>query len=217
MLSPVFRLDTPPELGLKAVTFTLHGLDNRHYSAPLLQRLDELRAAFDPGHSLTAQHGFLALRERIDRSPRRFPPSPLALFEQNRRHGRLRSITPVVDLYNQWSLNSGLSIGAHDLQRVRVPVRLTLTRGGESFHGLGSAECGALPPGEYAYIDAAERVLCRLEYRQAAASALQEHSSGVLFIVQGHAQTPIHYLRSVADGLKADLQACCTRELRRAG
>lgn len=217
MLSPIFRLDTPPELGLKAVTFTLHGLDNRHYSPLLLERLQELRASFDPGHSLTAQHGFLTLRERIERSPKRFPPSPLALFEQNRRHGQLRSIAPLVDLYNQWSLNSGLSIGAHDLQRVRVPVRLTMTRGGESFQGLGGGESGALPAGEYAYIDAAERVLCRLEYRQAAASALQEYSSGVLFIIQGHAQTPIHYLRSVADGLKADLQACCTRELRRAG
>lgn len=32
MLNPVFRLETPASLGLKAIACTLHGLDNRHYS-----------------------------------------------------------------------------------------------------------------------------------------------------------------------------------------
>lgn len=220
MLNPVFRLETPASLGLKAIAFTLHGLDNQHYSARLLARLHSLREGFDPSHSLTAQHGFLALRQQVERSVRRFPPSPLALFEQNRRNGGLRAIAPVVDLYNQWSLNSGLSIGAHDLQRLRLPVRLALTAGGEAFQPLGRAANEAsehLPAGEYAYFDARDQVICRMEYRQAAASALTPHSSAALLIVQGHAQTSDDYLKSVAAALKHDLLECCTGSLRRAG
>lgn len=217
MLSPVFRLDTPPSLGLKAVAFTLHGLDNHGYTPQLLHRLHSLRRAFDPSHSLTQQQGFHSLRQLIGRSSRRLPPSPQALFEQNRRDGQLRSISPLVDLYNQWSLNSGLSIGAHDLQCLQLPVRLALTRGGEVFHGLGSDHPVPLPAGEYAYVDAAGRVLCRLEYRQAAASAVQAHTHAALIIVQGHAQTPDNHLRNVAEVLKTDLLECCSKMLRRAG
>ena len=217
MLSPVFRLDTPPALGLKAVAFTLHGLDNRQPTPQLQRRLHSLRLAFDPSHSLTYQHGFHALRQLVERSPKRFPPSPQALFEQNRRHGQLRSISPLVDLYNQWSLNSGLSIGAHDLQRVQLPVSLTLTRGGELFHGLGSEAPVELPAGEYAYLDASGRVLCRMEYRQAAATALHPHSNAALIIVQGHAETPENYLRNVAEVLKTDLLECCSGALKRTG
>ncbi len=220
MLNPVFRLETPAGLGLKAIAFTLHGLDNHHYSERLLERLRHLRESFDPSHSLTCQHGFQALRQQVGRSPRRFPPSPLALFEQNRRQGGLRPIAPVVDLYNQWSLNSGLSIGAHDLQRLRLPVRLALTRGSELFRPLGRAaneEAESLPAGEYAYFDANGQVICRMEYRQAAASALQPDSSAALLIVQGHAQTPDDYLKSIAAALKSDLLALCTGTLRRAG
>jgi len=38
MLIPVFRLDTPAVLGLKAIAFTLHGLKNRTASAGLQRR-----------------------------------------------------------------------------------------------------------------------------------------------------------------------------------
>lgn len=220
MLNPVFRLETPASLGLKAIAFTLHGLDNRSHTPRLQARLRSLREAFDPAHSLTCQHGFQALRQRIGRSPKRFPPSPQALFEQNRRYGQLRSISPLVDLYNQWSLNSGLSIGAHDLQQLQLPVRLALTEGGEAFQPLGRAANegpDSLPAGEYAYLDAGGRVLCRMEYRQAAASAVQPHTSAILLIVQGHADTPEDYLRAVAEGLKADLLECCSGVFRRAG
>ena len=219
MLNPVFRLETPASLGLKVIAFTLHGLDNQHYSPRLLERLRSLRASFDPSHSLTRQHGFQALRQLVERSLRRFPPSPLTLFEQNRRHGQLRPISPVVDLYNQWSLNSGLSIGAHDLQRLQLPVRLTLTAGGETFQPLGRAaneDPDHLPAGEYAYLDARDQVICRMEYRQAAASAVQPDSRAILMIVQGLADTPDDYLRSVAAGLKNDLLDCCTPALRHA-
>lgn len=215
MLNPVFRLLTPPTLGLQAIAFSLHSLDNRHYGSALKGRLSELLEQFDLNASRQRMQGFEQLRQRLGRSARRFPASPQALLESHLRNGALRSISPIVDLYNQWSLNSGLSIGAHDLQRLQLPVSLTLARGGEPFQALGSESHCSLPAGEYAYLDASGQVLCRMEYRQCAATALQPESSAALFIVQGHAQTDPAYLSQCAEALKNDLLRCCTGSIHR--
>jgi DNA/RNA-binding domain of Phe-tRNA-synthetase-like protein len=136
-----------------------------------------------------------------------------ALLDHYLRKGALPLISPTVDLYNQWSLNSGLSIGAHDLQRLHLPVSLTLNQGSEPFQALGSSTELLLPSGEYAYIDARGQVLCRTECRQCAATALDAESTGVLFIVQSHPDTEPDYLQQVALELKADLMHCSASHL----
>lgn len=209
MFNPVFRLETPLDLGLKAIAFSLHALNNQQYSATLKQRLTRLRKHFDMQHCLRQTQGFNALRLRMGRSPKRYPASPLALLDQYLRKGSLRGVSPVVDLYNQWSLNSGLSIGAHDLRHVQLPVSLTLSQGTELFQGLGSDTQQTLPAGEYAYIDANNQVLCRMDYRQCANTALSTDSTDVLFIVQGNPDTCPDYLEQMASALKADLALCC--------
>lgn len=215
MINPVFLLATPPNLGLQASAFSLHGLGNRHYSSALNHSLTQLRERFDLQHSLRQAEGFNALRMRMGRSPKRFPASPQALLDHFLRKGALPLISPIVDLYNQWSLNTGLSIGAHDLQRLHLPVSLTLTQGSEPFQALGSNSKQTLPSGEYAYIDASGQVVCRMECRQCAATALDAASTGVLCIVQGHPDTEPEYLQQVARELKADLMHCCASYLNR--
>ncbi|OIN12382.1 B3/B4 domain-containing protein [Oceanisphaera psychrotolerans] len=210
-MTSIFRLATPSQWGIKALAFTCHDLDNQRLDDALQQQLSSLRAQFDAQHALAMQQGFIELRQQVGRSIKRFPPSPLALYQQFERKGQLQAISPLVDLYNQWSLNSGLSIGAHDLQQLQLPVRLDMSRGGEEFMALGSAQARPLPAGEYGYFDGGDQVLCRMEYRQAAATALQAHTRAALFIVQGHAQTSDSYLQDIAAGLKQDLQRYCQR------
>ena len=209
MFSPIFCLLTPPDLGLKAIAFSLHSLSNLHYSSALQASLVRLRNNFNLQYSRREMEGFNALRLLMGRSPKRFPASPQALLDQYQRHSGLRPISPIVDLYNQWSLNSGLSIGAHDLRRLQLPASLTLTQGGEVFHALGSNTSQLLPTGEYAYLDAQGQVLCRMEYRQCEATALHANSDSALFIVQGHPDTDPQYLQRIAADLKADLMSCC--------
>lgn len=210
-MTPIFQVTTPPQWGIKAHAFTCHDLDNQRADGALQQRLHVMRDQFDALHTQTMQQGFIELRRQAGRSVKRFPPSPLALYQQFERKGQLQPISPLVDLYNQWSLNSGLSIGAHDLRYLTLPVRLALSEGNEPFTALGGEQARPLPAGEYAYFDGADRVLCRMEYRQAAATALQAHTRDALFIVQGHAQTPDSYLQDIAAGLKHDLQRYCRR------
>lgn len=213
MLIPVFRLDTPADLGLKAIAFTLHGLNNRTPSAWLQRRLQELRAEFDAERSLTRQRGFTALRQQIGRRPGALPPSPQALLELYLARGRLPSVSPLIDLSSQWSLNSGLSISAHDLKHLRLPVTLALSRGGERFQVRQSLPPMVLPAGEYVYFDGRGQVLSRMESLQSAATAVHADTRSALLIIQGHAQTDSDDLYAVAEGLKADLQEYCCASL----
>lgn len=213
MLMPVFRLDTPADLGVKVIAFTLHGLNNRVASARLQHRLAELRADFDAERSAALQKGFSALRQQIGRLPGALPPTPQALLELYRSRGRLPHISPLVDLANQWSLNSGLFISAHDLKRLRLPVTLALSRGGERFQVRESLPPMTLPPGEYACFDGRGQVLSRMESLQSAATAVRSETRSALLIVQGHAQTDSDALYAVAEGLKKDLQEYCCGNL----
>ncbi|MBV2131627.1 hypothetical protein KRX52_02315 [Pseudomonas sp. MAP12] len=210
MLIPVFRLDTPADLGLKAIAFTLHGLNNRTPSAWLQRRLFELRADFDAERSLTRQQGFTALRR-----PGALPPSPQALLELYQARGRLPSVSPLIDLASQWSLNSGLSISAHDLKHLRLPVTLGMSRGGERFQMRHNLPPVILPAGEYVYFDGRGQVLSRMESLQSAATAVHADTRSALLIIQGHAQTDSDELYAVAEGLKADLQEYCCASLLR--
>ncbi|SDU30774.1 B3/B4 domain-containing protein [Halopseudomonas salegens] len=210
MLNPIFRLLTPDSLGLKVIAFTVHGLCNRHFTRSLNERLAELDEQLDLAKSRLHMAGFDDLRLQVGRSARRYPASPQTLLQQFLRDAQLRSIAPVVDLYNHWSLVSGLSIGAHDLRYLSLPVSLTLGRGHEEFIGLGNDQVQQLPSGEYLYLDADQQVICRMDYRQCAATALQADSREALVIVQGHADTPLTHLRTTAEALQADLNRYCT-------
>lgn len=210
MMNPIFRLLTPDSLGLKVIAFSVHGLCNRHFTRCLNQRLVELTEQLDLAKSRLHMAGFDDLRLQVGRSARRYPASPQALLQQFLRDGQLRSLAPVVDLYNHWSLLSGLSIGAHDLRYLSLPVSLTLAQGHEEFIGLGSGQVQQVPSGEYLYLDADQQVICRMDYRQCAATALQDDSREALVIVQGHADTPLGHLRATAEALQADLNRYCT-------
>lgn len=201
------------DLGVRAVAFSVDALDNRNYSAALQQRLSDLPAALTSLQHLTAQRdtvlaGFLRLRERSGRSWKRFPPSSQTLLDMYNRRGSLPAVAPAVDCYNLLSLASGLSLGAHDLAALSGPARLTLSTGGELFRPMGSDKEQQLPAGEYLYRDDL-RVLCRMDCRQAAHSALQPQTRRALFIVQGHDALPRDYLDDVAATLRDWLSNLC--------
>jgi DNA/RNA-binding domain of Phe-tRNA-synthetase-like protein len=207
-----FDLTTPAaNLGLKALVWIEHDLDNR--ATP--SGLESLgRGLYTEAHERQSDceqiiDGYRRLREQIGRSVRRFPPSPMALRGQFQRRGEIAPVSPAVDLYNLMSLVTGLSIGAHDQARVSGNARLDVTLGHELFLPLGSDSVRAVPAGEYAYLDSAERVLCRMEYRQSAQTCLEAGSRDCLFIVQGHQDTGTNLLEQTAERLSELLRRYC--------
>lgn len=194
-------------LGVRGAFAVIEGLDNRRrhpaWDAFLTTLHETLRRELVPdfvaGDPVLA--GFRALHDRIGRSNRRFPASAEALVLLFQRRGIVPRISPVVDVYNAVSLETRLSLGAHDTARVSGDIVLGMTRGGESFRPLGEAEASVLGAGEYAYMDDADRVICRLEHRQCEETKVTPDTHTAFFILQGNAATGRAVLESSLDRL----------------
>src|SRR5262249_21204610 len=79
------------------------------------------------------------------------------------------------------------------------PVSLRLLDGTESFIPLGSEELTRVTLGEFGYVDAANRVLCRLDVLQAEFSKVTEATANVLLIVEGTAAHSSEVIREAFD------------------
>ncbi len=128
---------------------------------------------------------FQELLRKVGANPRRDPPSLERLLLFALKRGGLPAINALVDAYNLVSIRYGLSLGAHDLDRVAAPVSLRLFTGGELFTPLGRAEPEPVTPGEYGYVDAGGRVLCRLDVLQADFSKVTEATANAVLIIEG--------------------------------
>jgi DNA/RNA-binding domain of Phe-tRNA-synthetase-like protein len=131
---------------------------------------------------------------RVGVKPRAHPPSTQKLIEYTLKRGSLPAVNNFVDAYNLVSLRTRYSLGAHDLDRITLPIELRLLQGDESFRPLGNAEDTSIPRGQFAYVDADHRVICRLDSLQADFSKLTSATSSVLLIIEG---TTSHSLEQV--------------------
>jgi len=112
--------------------------------------------------------------------------------------GTLRSINPLVDLYNTVSLRHLLPCGGEDLQAIRGDIRLTRAVGGEDFVPLGSMESQPAQPGEVIYRDDAD-VICRAwNWREAERTKLTEWTTDAFLCIE-----------SLPPAAEAALQAAC--------
>jgi DNA/RNA-binding domain of Phe-tRNA-synthetase-like protein len=138
---------------------------------------------------------FHEVLRRAGANPRREQPSVERLLTFALKRGDLPAVNSLVDAYNLASVRSLCSLGAHDLDRIAPPVSLRLLTGGEPFTPLGAAAPAAVVPGEYGYVDARGRVLCRLDVLQADFSKVTADTANALLIVEGTAAHPPDALR----------------------
>ena len=121
--------------------------------------------------------------------PSTLPPSTEGLLRYALRRGALPVINNLVDAYNLVSVRTKSSLGAHDLDRIETPVELRLLHRGERFIPLGSAEEQDVTAGEFGYVDALDRVICRLDVQQADFSKVTATTTNVLLIIEA---TTVH-------------------------
>ncbi len=121
--------------------------------------------------------------------PRHRVSSTESLLRFALKRGALPTINNLVDAYNLVSLRTSSSLGAHDLDRIATPVELRLLHGGERFVPLGSAEEEEVSAGEFGYVDALDRVICRLDTQQADFCKVTAATTNVLLIIEA---TTVH-------------------------
>ncbi len=118
-------------------------------------------------------------------NPNKFPPSVEALVRQVLKGRDIRSVNPVVDIFNYISLKYLLPSGADDLKKVKGDLRLTYARGGEIFVPFDRDEVDPPKPGEVIYRDD-EKVLCRCwNWRQGVHTKIEETTEEVAINVDG--------------------------------
>jgi DNA/RNA-binding domain of Phe-tRNA-synthetase-like protein len=187
--------DEVRELGVRGAFVAMSGLHNRRYHPEfaayrqaLIARLrDELTPGFVEADPVL--RGFRDLHDAVKRSNKRFPSSAEALVGLFQRKGLVPEINPAVDIYNCISLETRLSIGAHDLAAVRGDITLELADGSERFVPLGASQPEPIGAGEYCYVDDSGEVLCRLEHRQCERTKVTAATTDCFFIVQGNRNT----------------------------
>jgi len=129
--------------------------------------------------------GFHAVSRQVGVHPKTDRCSLEKLLAYAFKRGDLPQINNLVDAYNLVSIRTSCSLGAHDLDKITLPVSLRLLDGSESFTPLGSDQPTETRAGEFGYVDAANRLLCRLDVLQADFSKVTEATVNALVIVEG--------------------------------
>lgn len=115
------------------------------------------------------------------------PAEHLVLTVQ--RTGRFPNINRLVDAYNIVSLQTGISLGAHDIAHlVGDTVRLKVTDGSEKYRPLGQSEDAAVAAGAYAAVDG-EKVICLMDAKQCDETKCTADTREVLIYAQGNVAT----------------------------
>lgn len=153
--------------------------------------------------------GFRDLHTAIGRSNRKFVASPENLIRLLIDRGRISSVNLLVDICNLVSLESRLALGAHDVNRIEGNVVLRLTNGTERFVPLGGTEAKPVSAGEYSYVDDANEVICRLEYRQVEKTKVTLDTTDCFYIIQGNPNTKPKYIRSAMERLLSLTKRFC--------
>jgi DNA/RNA-binding domain of Phe-tRNA-synthetase-like protein len=180
------------DLGLRAGAILFRGLHVAAASPALRAEIANegkviaADLASGPGlRSLPEIMAFRAILRKVGVDPRREQPTVERLHAYLRKRGNLPAITNLVDAYNLVSVRWRCSLGAHDIDTLSLPVALRLLEGTEAFVPLGADTPEPLHAGEYGYVDAVGRVLCRLDLRQADVSKITNQTRNALLIIEG--------------------------------
>ncbi|HYT87450.1 MAG TPA: phenylalanine--tRNA ligase beta subunit-related protein [Gemmataceae bacterium] len=203
-------------LGLRAGAVLFRGVrvapSSPALRAEIAAEVERIRAKYAGPAEMRAVPEVAAFGEvlrKVGVNPRKEQPSVERLLNFALKRGDLPAINNLVDAYNLISVRSLCSLGAHDLDRIRCPVSLRLLTGAESFIPLGHDAPVPVTAGEYGYVDADNRVLCRLDLLQAEFSKVMTEAVNVLLIVEGTtAHTPEMLRRAFAEVVDAVTHHC---------
>jgi DNA/RNA-binding domain of Phe-tRNA-synthetase-like protein len=192
------------DLGLRAGVIVFRNVHIADASPALraeaARAVEEMKARFADHHAGRAAPEVIAyhnILRAVGANPRREPPSVDKLLTQALKRGHLPVLNNLVDAYNLISLRFLCSLGAHDLDLVALPVELRLLTGSETFVPLGRDQAGAIRRGGYGYVDARNRVLCRLDVVQAEFSKVTGNTRNALLIIEGNPSHSPDVLRQV--------------------
>lgn len=215
-MTPFVELPDCLELGLRAGAIVLRDVEITAASADLRSLIDEEVKCIQGHYSTTGDIRALPeiaklyeILRSVGVKPRSHPPSTQKLLEFALKRGTLPEVNNLVDAYNLVSLRTKCSLGAHDLDRLQLPVQLRLFRGNESFRPLGNGQDSQVNQGEFGYVDSANRVVCRLDSLQAEFSKVTPKTKNALLIIESTTVHDAKHLENLFSETIATVQQFC--------
>lgn len=126
------------------------------------------------------------------------------LIENVKRRGQIPRINSIVDVYNLASLNSYLSIGGHDLDKVTGNIYFTKSKVEDTFYPI-SAPSKHVEPTDFLYKDD-KGIMAYLGIRDGEAYKIDENTKNVIFIIAGNANTDVESRKKVLINLCEELK-----------
>lgn len=120
---------------------------------------------------------------RFGAKPAKFRSSIESLL-RSAQSDRLRSINPLVDLYNTVSLRHQLPCGGEDLHAIVGDISLTRAAGGEPFRTIGATADDPPPAGEVIYADGAGAICRCFNWREADRTRLTHTTTDALLVIE---------------------------------
>lgn len=137
-----------------------------------------------------------------------FTPPAQSLIQLIKLNGRLPNINTVVDSYNLVSVETFLSIGAHDIAKIKGNLSLQITGGSELYVPLGENSPVKVNSGEYACMDE-EKIICRMDVRQCEQTKITKDTKSFIIYVQGNKATGVDYLYDALAKLCNYIESFC--------
>ncbi len=120
---------------------------------------------------------------RLGIDPTKTRPSSEALARRALR-GEFPRVSPLVDAGNIASLRTLVPIGIYDLDLLRLPLSVTLSRGGMKFLPIGGGEL-ALPDGYPVMVDSTGTVVHMYSHRDSALTSVRGSTRRALVVGAG--------------------------------
>lgn len=188
-------------LGVQGVYLKVTGLKNRqrddnfddYANLIIKEKLSDF--SYQKLESDPILRGFHDLHNLVGRKGKKNTSSPENLLSILLQTGKMPKVNLLVDIYNIVSIQTHLALGAHDTTFIEGDVHLRLTNGNEKFWPLGYSKPKVVEAGEYAYIDDADDIICRLEVRQVEKTKVSLDSHECFYIIQGNKLTDINHLK----------------------
>lgn len=181
-------------------------IDNRRGTEAAAAELASAAAAAATGSADLATHPAVApwrdAYRRFGVKPSRCRSSIESLLRSARGDG-IRSINPLVDLYNTVSLRHLLPCGGEDLDAIRGDLRLIVAEGDESFVPLGATENEPPAAGEIVYADDAGIVCRAWNWREADRTKLVPATTRAILVIEALPPRTGDELRAACDELAA--------------
>lgn len=134
-------LNVYPEIRLGLICFQadVHAPDEQFWSFMNEEVLPQVRNAIEGKEwsEIPGIRGSRAAYKAFGRNPGRYRVSSEALIRRVRRGDELYRINSVVDVNNLISVESGLSAGSYDLNKIHGAITLRKAEKGEGYSGIG--------------------------------------------------------------------------------